>query len=81
MYFNVQREHKNTCRENEKLKRLLATQKLEFTALQNELEDRDRLIEVIIKILIYKAVKNTYFDPKSKYKHNHLSFTYIDFEK
>lgn len=42
----LQREHKESCRENEKLKRLLTTQKLESNALKVELEDRDKLIEV-----------------------------------
>lgn len=45
-----QREHKETSRENEKLKRLLATQKLESMSLQQELEERDKLIEVIVLI-------------------------------
>jgi len=43
--MHVKREHKESGRENEKLKRLLATQKLECTALKRELEDRDKLIE------------------------------------
>jgi len=43
--MHIKREHKESCRENEKLKRLLATQKLESLALQQELEERDKLIE------------------------------------
>ena len=43
---DLKREHKESCRENEKLKRLLATQKLESITLQQELEERDKLIEV-----------------------------------
>ncbi|XP_022174103.1 leucine-rich repeat flightless-interacting protein 2 isoform X1 [Myzus persicae] len=43
--MHIKREHKESCRENEKLKRLLATQKLESITLQQELEERDKLIE------------------------------------
>jgi len=55
--FNLQRKHKESCKENEKLKRLLATQKSECIALKNELQDRDKLIEVI-KLYIHNLCYN-----------------------
>ncbi|VVC34557.1 Hypothetical protein CINCED_3A021578 [Cinara cedri] len=43
--IHIKREYKESTRENDKLKRLLATQKLECLTLRHELQERDRLIE------------------------------------
>ncbi|XP_050439245.1 leucine-rich repeat flightless-interacting protein 2 isoform X2 [Adelges cooleyi] len=44
-FMHLKKEHKESCRENEKLKRLLTAQRTEVIALQHELQERDRLIE------------------------------------
>ncbi|XP_050530362.1 leucine-rich repeat flightless-interacting protein 2 isoform X2 [Daktulosphaira vitifoliae] len=43
--MHIKREYKESCRDNEKLKRLLSAQRIEANALQQELQERDTLIE------------------------------------
>lgn len=43
--IHIKRKNRESCRENEKLKRLLATQKSECMLLKKELLERDKLIE------------------------------------